>query len=44
MKLLVIGHSVLDFINDGSSVKQKAGGIHYSISALNRLSSNEDEI
>ncbi|MFZ1518571.1 MAG: carbohydrate kinase family protein [Ignavibacteriaceae bacterium] len=44
MKLLVIGHSVLDFINDGSSIRQNAGGIFYSISAINRIKSIEDEI
>lgn len=44
MKILVIGHSVLDFINDGKSIKKSAGGIHYTISALNRLKSREDEI
>lgn len=44
MKLLVIGHSVFDFINDGKSIKQCAGGIHYTISALNKLKSNDDEI
>jgi sugar/nucleoside kinase (ribokinase family) len=44
MNLLVIGHSVLDFINDGNSIKQNAGGIHYTISALNRFKSKEDEI
>lgn len=44
MKLLVIGHSVFDFINDGKFIKQCAGGIHYAISALNKLKSNDDEI
>lgn len=44
MNLLVIGHSVLDFINDGNSIKKSAGGIYYSITALNRLKSNDDEI
>jgi sugar/nucleoside kinase (ribokinase family) len=44
MKLLVIGHSVLDFINDGNSIKQNAGGIHYTVSALNRIKSEEDKI
>jgi len=44
MKLLVIGHSVLDFINDGDGIKQNAGGIHYTISALNRLKSKQDKI
>ena len=44
MKLLVIGHSVFDFINDSKSIKESAGGIHYTISALNRLKKDDDEI
>lgn len=44
MKLLVIGHSVLDFINDGKLIKQSAGGIHYTVKALNKLKSAEDDI
>jgi len=44
MKLLVIGHSVLDFIKSDTEQKISAGGIFYSISALNRLKSSEDEI
>jgi sugar/nucleoside kinase (ribokinase family) len=44
MKLLIIGHSVLDFINDGKSITQNAGGIHYTVSALNRLKSNQDKL
>ena len=44
MKLLVIGHSVLDFIDDGDSIKQNAGGIHYTVFALNRLKSNQDKL
>lgn len=44
MKLLVIGHSVFDFINDSKSIKESAGGIHYTISALNRLKTDDDEI
>jgi sugar/nucleoside kinase (ribokinase family) len=44
MKLLVIGHSVLDFISDGNNIKLNAGGIHYTVSALNRIKSKEDEI
>jgi sugar/nucleoside kinase (ribokinase family) len=44
MKLLVIGHSVLDFINDGNSIKQNAGGIYYTVSVLNRLKSNQDKV
>jgi len=42
MKLLVIGHSVLDFIKSDTEQKIRAGGIFYSISALNRLKSSED--
>ncbi len=44
MKLLVIGHSVLDFIKSNKEQKISAGGIFYSISALNRLTSSDDEI
>ena len=44
MKLLVIGHSVLDFIKSESIKKISAGGIFYSISALNRMKQNDDEI
>jgi sugar/nucleoside kinase (ribokinase family) len=44
MKLLVIGHSVLDFIKLDSEQLISAGGIFYTISALNRLKSDEDEI
>jgi sugar/nucleoside kinase (ribokinase family) len=44
MKLLVIGHSVLDFIKSDKEQKISAGGIFYSISALNRLTSSDDEI
>jgi sugar/nucleoside kinase (ribokinase family) len=44
MKLLVIGHSVLDFIKSDTEQKISAGGIFYSISALNRLKSGHDEI
>ncbi len=44
MKLLVIGHSVLDFIKSDNLEKISAGGIFYTISALNRLKKNDDEI
>ena len=44
MKLLVIGHSVLDFIQLDRKVSTSAGGIYYTISALNRLNINKDEI
>ena len=44
MKLLVIGHSVLDFIISDKEQKISAGGIFYSISALNHLTSIDDEI
>ena len=44
MKLLVIGHSVLDFIISDKEQKISAGGIFYSISALNHLTSTDDEI
>ncbi len=32
MKLLVIGHSVLDFIKDSEADKISAGGIFYAVS------------
>jgi sugar/nucleoside kinase (ribokinase family) len=44
MKLLVIGHSVLDYIKSEKADKKSPGGIYYSISTLNRLCNNEDEI
>jgi len=44
MKLLVIGHSVLDFIKSDKEQKINAGGIFYSISALNHLMTSDDEI
>ena len=44
MKLLVIGHSVLDFIKSDKTVQKSAGGIFYTISTLNRLKNNDDEI
>jgi sugar/nucleoside kinase (ribokinase family) len=44
MKLLVIGHSVLDFIKSDKDQKISAGGIFYSVSALNMLKSGDDEI
>ena len=44
MKLLVIGHSVLDFIKVDSEQLISAGGIFYTVSALNRIKYNEDEI
>lgn len=44
MKLLVIGHSVFDFIESEEHKTKGAGGIYYTISALNRLCNSEDEI
>jgi sugar/nucleoside kinase (ribokinase family) len=44
MKLLVVGHSVLDFIKYSGTQNISAGGIFYTISVLNRLKSNNDEI
>ena len=44
MKLLVIGHSVFDTIEDDFGIKQSPGGIFYTISALNKIKSVEDEI
>ena len=44
MKFLVIGHSVLDFIKLDETLQKSAGGIFYTVSALNRLKSADDEI
>lgn len=44
MKILVIGHSVLDFIQSDETSKKSAGGIYYTISAINRLKKNDDKI
>jgi sugar/nucleoside kinase (ribokinase family) len=44
MKLLIIGHSVLDFIQSDETLKIRAGGIYYTISVLNRLKSDQDKI
>ncbi len=44
MKLLVIGHSVLDFIKQKDNEKISAGGIHYTIAALNRFAQPNDKI
>lgn len=44
MKLLVIGHSVLDFTKSDAEQKVSAGGIFYSILALNQLLQNDDVI
>ena len=44
MKLLVIGHSVVDRIKFKGEVKLKPGGIHYSIAALSSFKTGKDEI
>ena len=44
MRLLVIGHSVFDTIKLDNQHKKGAGGIYYSISALNRMKQRDDEI
>jgi sugar/nucleoside kinase (ribokinase family) len=44
MKILVIGHSVLDFIQLDKKISTSAGGIYYTILALKRLNINKDEI
>jgi len=44
MKLLVLGHSVLDFIKSENMDKISPGGIYYTISTLNRLIQKNDEI
>ncbi len=44
MKLLVIGHSVVDFIKSDTEQLISAGGIFYTISAINRFKIVDDEI
>jgi hypothetical protein len=44
MKLLVVGHSVFDFIESEEYQTKGAGGIYYTISALNRFCNSKDEI
>lgn len=44
MKLLVIGHSVLDFVKQQDKEIIKAGGIFYTIATLNRILQQNDEI
>ncbi len=44
MKLYVIGHSVVDYINSGRSEIQQPGGIHYSALTLSLIKEHNDEI
>lgn len=45
MRLLVIGHSVVDKIeNESGSTEIKPGGIFYTVAALNSVCKKEDEI
>ena len=44
MKLLVIGHSVVDRINFNGKLKLQPGGIHYSVAALSSFAEEDDEI
>lgn len=44
MRLLVIGHSVFDVIEDGLNIRKSPGGIFYTIYALNKIKNKEDEI
>ena len=44
MKLLVIGHSVFDFITKENKIINNAGGIYYTIQALRKLKQSDDEI
>jgi sugar/nucleoside kinase (ribokinase family) len=44
MKLLIIGHSVVDRINFKGKLKLQPGGIHYSIAALSSFAAEDDEI
>ncbi|MCZ7603430.1 MAG: carbohydrate kinase family protein [Melioribacteraceae bacterium] len=44
MKLLIVGHSVVDHVFDGYGEKISPGGIFYSASGFNALSSQNDEL
>lgn len=44
MKLLIIGHSVVDRINFKGKLKLQPGGIHYSVAALSSFAEEDDEI
>jgi len=44
MKLLVVGHSVEDHVDQNGSVQIKPGGIYYSASALRNFVDKDDEI
>lgn len=44
MKLLVIGHSVADMIEHAEKKSLQPGGIFYSVTALNNMKENRDEI
>ena len=44
MKILVIGHSVVDHIRKGNLISVKPGGIFYTVTALVKLAGVSDEI
>lgn len=44
MKLLIIGHSVVDHIFDGTKEKVSPGGIFYSAAGFNAVKSKDDEL
>ena len=44
IKLLVIGHTVLDHINYPESFQIKPGGIFHTANALINIKNDEDEI
>jgi hypothetical protein len=44
MKLLIIGHSVEDHVDQSGIIQTKPGGIYYSAAALGNFKDPEDEI
>lgn len=44
MKLLIIGHSVLDHIKIGNEVSLSPGGIYYTVRQINKMKTSDDEI
>lgn len=44
MKILIIGQSVVDRINQDGTVSVKPGGIHYSVAGINGVADSGDDI
>jgi len=44
MKLLIIGHSVLDHIKIGNEFSVSPGGIYYAVRQINNMKTSDDEI